>query len=223
MKKIAENVYQISVFPRNAINCYLVDDVLVDAGIRSSASKILKLLKNFKVSKHVLTHVHPDHQGSSKEICETLNIPFFVPEKEKEMAENPVFENYANGFMKWMLDFEINTWAGEGYKVSGTLKEGDTVGSFRVLETPGHSPGHISLYRESDSVLIASDALVNMNLFTTVPGLNLSPKAFTYNMDLAKNSLLKLHQFNPKIICFGHGPVLRNDGHLEKLIQKLKI
>ena len=97
MKNIAKDVYQIPLFPRNAINCYLIEDVLIDAGIRSSANKILKAIKNKSVNKHVLTHAHADHQGSSKAICETLNIPLLCSEPEKEFAEHGnVITEYPN-------------------------------------------------------------------------------------------------------------------------------
>mgnify|MGYP006203493111 CR=1 FL=1 len=97
MKNIAKDVYQIPLFPRNAINCYLIEDVLIDAGIRSSAKTILKAIKDKSVTRHVLTHAHADHQGSSKIICETLNIPLLCSEPEKEFAENGnVITEYPN-------------------------------------------------------------------------------------------------------------------------------
>ena len=64
MKLIAKDVYQIPVMPRSGINTYLVEDFLIDAGIRSSANTIFKALKDKVVSTHVLTHAHADHQGS---------------------------------------------------------------------------------------------------------------------------------------------------------------
>jgi glyoxylase-like metal-dependent hydrolase (beta-lactamase superfamily II) len=97
MKKIAKDVFQISVMPRNSINCYLIEDVLIDAGIRSSANKILKEIKGFDVNSHAITHAHADHQGSSKEVCEQLNIPFLCGEKDKTRAESGlVTEEYPN-------------------------------------------------------------------------------------------------------------------------------
>lgn len=86
MKKIAENVFQIPLMPRSGINCYVIDDILIDSGIRSSGSKILNAIKNIAITRHVLTHAHADHQGSSDFLCNTLNIPLWASELEKENA-----------------------------------------------------------------------------------------------------------------------------------------
>jgi len=221
MIEIAKNVFQIPLMPRNSINCYVIDDILVDAGIRSSAPKILKAIRHTSIRAHVLTHAHADHQGSSSVICERLGIPLWTSEIEKANAESgKVIYEYpdANHFI---ARFQQTFWAGKGHQVSKTLKEGDRVGSFTVIDTPGHSRGHVSFFREEDKVLIAGDALVNMNLLTTRVGLNLPPGLFTTDREQAKRSLYKIHDLNARIICFGHGPVLHNSGQVEALIKKL--
>ncbi|MCR4031802.1 MULTISPECIES: MBL fold metallo-hydrolase [Flavobacterium] len=216
MKNIAKDVYQIPLFPRNAINCYLVEDVLIDSGIRTSANKILKSLKDKSVSQHALTHAHADHQGSSKIICETLKIPFLCSEPEKEFAENGnVITEYPNP-NHIISKFQKNFWAGKGHSVSQTLKEGDQIGGFTVIETPGHSRGHLSFFREKDGVLIVGDVMTNMNLLTTKVGLHEPPHLFTSDQEMNRKSILKLALLQPKILCFGHGPVLFNNGELEK-------
>ncbi|MCO4291941.1 MBL fold metallo-hydrolase [Solitalea sp. MAHUQ-68] len=222
MIEIAKNVYQLPLLPRNSINCYIVDDLLIDAGIRASASKILRALKFHKINAHALTHAHADHQGSSSLICKQLGIPLWTSEKEKSNAmSGSVVDDYPNP-KHFIARFQQLNWAGKGFKVSKTLAEGDEVGSFTVIETPGHSKGHISFFRESDRLLIAGDALVNMNLLTTVVGLNTPPALFTTDMLQMQQSVLKLYKLNPSIICFGHGPVLRNDkGQFEKLIARM--
>lgn len=221
MIEIAKNVFQIPLMPRNSINCYVIEDVLVDAGIRSSASRILKAIRHTKINTHVLTHAHADHQGSSREICEQLNIPLWTSEIEKANAESgKVIYEYPDA-SHFIARFQQRFWAGKGYPVSNTLKEGDRVGSFTVVDTPGHSRGHISFFREEDRVLIAGDALVNMNLLTTRVGLNLPPGIFTTDREQAKTSLYKIQALRPEIICFGHGPVLYAKGQIEELIEKL--
>lgn len=221
MKNIAKNVYQIPLFPRNAINCYLIEDVLIDAGIRSSANRILTALKDKTITKHVLTHAHADHQGSSKMICETLNIPLFCSELEQPAAENGnVTFEYSNP-NHFISKFQKKFWAGKGYLVSNTLKEGDQVGGFTVIETPGHSRGHLSFFREFDGLLIVGDVLTNMNLLTTKVGLHEPPTLFTANKEINRKSIQKLASLKPKILCFGHGPVLFNKGELEKFAKIL--
>jgi len=221
MKEIAPNVFQIPLLPRNSINCYLIDDVLIDAGIRSSSAKILNAIKNHKISKHALTHAHADHQGSSKLICETLNIPLWTSELEKENAESGnVTSEYPNT-KHLIARFQQRYWAGEGHTVSHVLKEGDSVGSFTVIETPGHAKGHISFFREKDRVLIIGDTLVNMNLLTTTVGLNQPPSIFTTDKLINIESIKKIAALKPKILCFGHGPVLYDNGELEKFLGRM--
>ncbi len=222
MKNIAKDVYQIPLFPRNAINCYLIEDVLIDAGIRTSANKIIKAIKGKSINKHALTHAHADHQGSSKVICETLNIPLLCSEPEKEFAENGnVITEYPNP-NHFISKFQKNFWAGKGHSVSQTLKKGDQIGGFTVIETPGHSSGHLSFFREKDGVLIVGDVMTNMNLLTTKIGLNEPPHLFTADKETNRKSILKLASLKPKTLCFGHGPVLFNNGELEKFVQNLK-
>ena len=223
MKNIAKDVYQIPLFPRNSINCYLIEDVLIDAGIRSSTNTILKAIKNKTVNKHALTHAHADHQGSTKVICETLKIPLLCSEPEKEFAENGnVTSEYPNP-NHLISQFQKNFWAGKGNPVSETLKEGDQIGGFIVIETPGHSRGHLSFFREKDGVLIVGDAMVNMNLLTTKVGLHEPPNLFTTDKETNRKSILKLASLKPKILCFGHDRVLFNKGGFEKFIQKSNI
>jgi glyoxylase-like metal-dependent hydrolase (beta-lactamase superfamily II) len=221
MKQIADDVYQIPVMPRNSINAYLIEDVLIDAGIRSSAGTILRCLANKQISTHVLTHAHADHQGSSKAVCEQLNIPLWCSPLEKPQAENG---NVTKEYPKQshiVTKFQKRFWAGEGYKVSRTLKENDHIGDFTVIETPGHSSGHLSFFREKDGLLIVGDALVNMNLLTTFVGLHEPPALFTANKEANRKSIKKLASLRPKILCFGHGPVLFNNGELEQFAKNL--
>ena len=110
MKEIAKNVFQIPLMPRSGINCYVIDDILIDSGIRSSG----------------------------------------------------------------------------------------------------------------DSVMIVGDALVNMNLITTLVGLNQPPNAFTTDKKRNIESIKRIYDLKPKILCFGHGPVLFDNGELENFVKKIR-
>jgi len=221
MIEIAKNVYQIPLMPRNSINCYVIDDVLIDSGIRSSSNKILRATKNIKISGHALTHAHADHQGSSDSICNTLNIPLWTSELEKNNAESGIVTFEYPDKNHLIAQFQQKFWAGKGHEVSRVLKEGDSVGSFTVIETPGHSRGHISFFREQDKVLIVGDALINMNLLTTIVGMNQPPNLFTTDKKMNMESIKKIHALKPKILCFGHGPILYDKGDLQRFVEKM--
>ncbi|MGN6532231.1 MAG: MBL fold metallo-hydrolase [Ginsengibacter sp.] len=208
MIKVAKDVYQIPVMPRNSINCYLIEDVLIDAGIRSSHKIISAALKSKEVKAHALTHAHADHQGSSSSICKEDNIPLWCSLPEKLQAETGDATKEYPKPKHLITRFQKAYWAGDGFEVSRILKEGDLVGGFTVVETPGHSSGHISFFREKDGVLIVGDALVNMNLLTTIAGLHEPPNLFTLDREQNRKSILKLFSLKPSLLCFGHGPVL---------------
>ena len=211
MKPIAKDIYQLALMPRNSINCYVAEGYLIDAGVRSSAKKILSRIADKDVHTHVLTHAHADHQGSSKPICEQLNIPLWCSEKEKPQAETGDATKEYTAPNHLVTKFQKKYWAGPGHSVNRMIKENDRLGEFLVIETPGHSSGHLSFFREKDGVLIVGDVATNMNLITTIPGLHLPPDLFTLNKEENIKSVRKLASLKPKILCFGHGPVLKND------------
>ncbi|QIH34224.1 MBL fold metallo-hydrolase [Sphingobacterium sp. DR205] len=210
LHQIATEVFHIPLMPRNSINCYIIEGVLVDSGIRSSYSTIKKVLQEINVYQHVLTHAHADHQGCSDQICAEFEIPLLCHPNEVFRTETGMVTMDYPTQHHWIAKLQQRYWAGQGHKVGRTIVENDKIGDFRVIETPGHSAGHISLFRERDGVLIMGDTAVNMNLITTAVGLRLPPNMFTTDQQLNIKSLQKLAQLTPAMICFGHGPVLRN-------------
>jgi len=210
LRQVAPEVFQISLMPRNSINCYIIEGVLVDSGIRSSYTSVKKSLQKIPVHQHILTHAHADHQGCSDQICAEFEIPLLCHPDEVFRTETGMVTHGYPTPQHWVAKFQQKYWAGQGHKVERTIVENDRIGNFQVIETPGHSEGHISLFRERDGVLIIGDVATNMNLLTTATGLRLPPKIFTSDQQLNIKSLQKLAKLNPAIICFGHGPVMQN-------------
>ncbi|WP_317044295.1 MBL fold metallo-hydrolase [Flavobacterium davisii] len=170
---------------------------------------------------HALTHAHPDHQGASQLICDTLNIPLYCHAKEVPRVESGLVTKDYPSPQNIISLLQQKFWAGKGIKVNKTLQEGDTLGEFKVIETPGHSEGHIVFFREKDGVLIAGDIATNMNLITTKTGLHLPPSLFTAKPKENLNSLKRIAELNPRILCFGHGSVLYNHNkEFEKFVTK---
>jgi hydroxyacylglutathione hydrolase len=102
-------------------------------------------------------------------------------------------------------------FTGPPHKVDRPLREGDQVGSFTVLETPGHSKGHVTYWREADRVMIVGDVMNGMNLITSVPGLREPPNVFTPDPARNRESIRRLAALEPNVIAFGHGPAIRKD------------
>ncbi|MBA2347927.1 MAG: MBL fold metallo-hydrolase, partial [Solirubrobacterales bacterium] len=71
MNEIAPDVFHLPLMPRNGINAYLIGDVIVDAGLASSAKKIVKAVAGRSVRAHALTHAHVDHAGGSRRLVDT--------------------------------------------------------------------------------------------------------------------------------------------------------
>jgi glyoxylase-like metal-dependent hydrolase (beta-lactamase superfamily II) len=211
VREVAPGVWQLKgrLPVPNAINTYLLDDVLVDAGARFDGKRILSQLQGRRVSAHALTHAHPDHQGASKLVCETLGIPFWVPEKDVAKAERPelILEEQPHSFMGGLY---YKTMVGPAHKVDRPLVEGDEVAGFKVLDVPGHSIGHVAYWRESDRVLVLGDVLNNMDVLTAIPGLREPKDTLTPDPPTNRRSAKRLGELEPSLVLFGHGGPLRD-------------
>jgi glyoxylase-like metal-dependent hydrolase (beta-lactamase superfamily II) len=218
---IAPGVTQIALAPRQAINAYLIGSVLIDAGVRSSLRALLNALGTQPLSAHALTHAHADHQGASAAICAHFGIPLWCSAAERQAAETGQIAHAMPNPRDPLVRIQQRFFAGPSCPVARELKEGDMIEDFCVLETPGHAPGHVAFWRERDGVLIAGDVLNNMNLLTTIPGLREPPTVFTVDPQQNRQSIKKLAALKPKIVGFGHGPVLRNPEALQALAARL--
>jgi hydroxyacylglutathione hydrolase len=119
----------------------------------------------------------------------------------------------------------VNAAAGfDGVSVARTLAEWDALpAGFVVLDTPGHSPGHVSFWREADHTLICGDVFFNLKVPAPIPGLRQPPDVFTPDPSKNRESERKVAALKPATIGFGHGPVLHNDAarKLSDFIQTL--
>jgi len=220
MKQLAEDVYLLRGFPPNVINVYLVGDVLIDAATRQAERRILRQISGHTVGAHALTHAHSDHQGSSHAICEKLEIPLWC-------GQDDVHAMQTAGAIKspdapaWLNRLRDRFWTGPPHPVARALHEGDEVAGFTVLETPGHSAGHVSFWRESDRVLIVGDVLGSMHFITGVPGLHTPPDLFTPDPARNRESARRLAELKPSLACFGHGAPLRDPDKLTRFVAGL--
>ncbi len=220
MRELAPGVHMLDGRPRNAINVYLVDDVLIDAATRQAERRIMRQIAGRTVNAHALTHAHPDHQGSSHAICERLGIPLWCGQGDIPAMERPggIASSQAPG---WLNRLQQRFWTGPPHPVSRALLEGDEVAGFTVLESPGHSPGQVAYWRESDRVLILGDVLNNMNVMTGRPGLHEPPRVFTPDPPRNRRSARRLAELRPALTCFGHGAPLRDPVRLSDFVDRL--
>lgn len=226
MKQLADGLWQLSGFPPNAINVYLAEDVLIDAATRQAKRRIMRQLAGRTLSAHALTHVHPDHQGASHAVCERHGVPLWCGERDAARmgsSDTVIGDKLAlrGPALRWYAAIQRRWWVGPPHPVARELREGDEVAGFQVLDAPGHTAGHVVFWRERDRVLICGDVLNNMNLFTGVPGLHEPPDFF--NADSAQNraGARRLAALRPSLVCFGHGPPLRDPDALQSFVDSL--
>jgi hydroxyacylglutathione hydrolase len=206
-EEILPGLIRIPLNPMEIVNVYLLGDVLIDSGPGYATRQILTALAGREVSAHALTHAHPDHQGCSHAICEQLDLPLWCGAADREAMESGdlsvLLPNPQSMFARLSKNF-----SGPAHPVARSLKEGDQVGGFTVINTPGHTLGHLSFWRESDRALVVGDVLFHRNPITQRRGLQEPFKLATVDPPLNRQSARKLAALKPNVICFGHGPAL---------------
>jgi glyoxylase-like metal-dependent hydrolase (beta-lactamase superfamily II) len=211
------------------VNVYIIQDaleknwVLIDAGLKTSAKKIKKMAAALfgKASKPkciILTHGHFDHVGSLLKLATEWNVPVYahyleLPYLTGKSHYPPPDPSVGGGLMAWMsfiypskpIDLQAKVYALPEDGSVPDLKE------WKYLHTPGHAPGHISLFREEDKVLIAGDAFVTTNQQSAISVMLQTkklygpPMYFTYDWDAANASVKKLLLLTPETVATGHG------------------
>ncbi len=211
MQQLADGVWQLSGFPRNSVNVYVLGDVLIDAGVAFDRKRILEQISGRTIVAHALTHAHIDHFGSSHAICETLGIPMWCGAADVEAVEAGKMVGPGGRMLP----------AAKGQPIARALREGDEVAGFTVLETPGHSPGHVSYWRESDRTLVCGDVMWGTNPFL-MRGPIREPFHLT-SPDWRRNreSARRLAALDPALVCFGHGAPAREPGRFAAAVAKL--
>jgi glyoxylase-like metal-dependent hydrolase (beta-lactamase superfamily II) len=210
MRELADGVWHLSGFPPNNINVYVIGDVLIDAGIRIDRRRVLKQIRGRQISAHALTHAHFDHYGSSHAVCTELGVPLWcgAADVEAVQAGKMVFKGR-------MVP------AAPAHRVDRALREGDEVAGFTVLDVPGHSPGHVAYWRESDRTLVCGDVMWGYNPFTFMGGVREPYPFVSPDPLLNRESARKLAALEPALVCFGHGAPLRDTAKFQAAVAKL--
>lgn len=211
MHQLAENLWQLSGFPANSVNVYVIGNVLVDAGLVIDRKRILKQLDGRAIGAHTLTHAHVDHYGSSHAICTQLNIPMWCGEADAEAVEAGKMVSKGGRMVP----------GPKAHPIARRLREGDEVAGFTVLHTPGHSPGHVSYWRESDRTLISGDVMWGFNPFILRGDIREPFPIVSPDPALNRESARRIAALEPALVCFGHGPPLRDPAKLTAAVAKL--
>lgn len=220
MKPLAPGVWRLKQFPAPSVNVYLAEDVLIDAGTRWDRGRIFAEIEDRQVSLLALTHVHPDHQGVAKDVCEARDIPLACHADDVDAMEGrrPVQEAAPNNPFNRIIK---RIWQGPPHAVGRVLRDGDEVAGFRVIHAPGHARGEVIYFRDSDRVAICGDVIRNMSYATGLPGLKEPPDIFTYDPAENRRSIRTLAELNPSLILPGHGPAVTDIAAFERFVTAL--
>ena len=202
------------------------DYVIIDAGMPKSSEDIIKEAeKRFgtesKPKAIILTHGHFDHVGAVIELVEHWNVPVYAHADElpyltgKEDYPKPdasvdggMVSKMSPAFPRRAIDLGTNVQA---LPEDGSVPH---IPGFEWIHTPGHSAGHVSLFREEDGALISGDAFVTVkqdslyNVLSQKESIYGPPRYLTTDWDLAYQSVKKLYDLSPKYAITGHGPPL---------------
>ena len=224
-ERIAEGVWLVRGGIPKIMNVYLIEDeggvTVFDAGVSEMAGPVAVAGARLGgIRRVVLGHADADHRGAAP----GLDAPVYGHPAEREAAESA--DHYRPYWDRSKLDPRgrtvlwrlIATWDGGPVEIAGTVDEGDHVAGFRVVHLPGHAPGLIGLFRESDRLALVSDALYTLDPQSgrRQPA-HVPHPAFNRDTEQARASIRTLATLDPTSVWAGHADPVTGDvaGQLE--------
>lgn len=247
MTSIASNVFQkftrdISFLTVQIVNVIFIEKangtfVLVDAGMPRSENAILDTVgENFgpaaKPEAIILTHAHFDHIGALEALCTRWDVPVYAHREELPYLTGqknypPPDGSVEGGLVAKMAPLFPNEGIDLQEKVQPLPEDGTVphLPEWQWIHTPGHTDGHISLFRKKTRTLIAGDAFVTvrqdklLNVLTQKQEITGPPRYFTTDWHRAKESVKKLASLAPNEAITGHGMPMYGDALTKGLYQ----
>ncbi len=220
-KLVAEGVWVVQGQPGRC-NVYLIEDssvdgvTLYDAGARTMVRAVASAgAKLGGIKRVVLGHGHTDHRG----VAPALGVPVLCHPEEVQDAEG------SGGFRYWpeglstlptpqrQIHRAMHRWAWDNgpVQIADTLSEGDDVAGFKVIHLPGHAPGQIGLWRESDRLALVSDCFYTLEMWGRSCPPHVPEPTYNYDTEQAKASIRKLAEMEPAAAWPGHAKPVTGD------------
>jgi hydroxyacylglutathione hydrolase len=223
--KVADRVWLLRGDIRRGMNIYLIEDgdglVMFDAGTKPMVKAVRAVSERLgPVKRIVLGHSHTDHRGTAP----FIGVPVVCHPDEVTYAERDDWPDYWDiskisvGWSRRLYPTLHRRWDGGAVKISDTVAEGDEVAGFRVHHFPGHAPGMIGLFRDSDRLALVTDTVYfgdSERLKPYPEGVASVPHpAWNWDHAQAKESVRKLAGLDAVTIGAGHdvpyaGPNIR--------------
>jgi glyoxylase-like metal-dependent hydrolase (beta-lactamase superfamily II) len=235
---VAPGVYRL---PSTIVNLFFVGLpgepwVLIDTGMPFSAGQIRQAAENIygldaRPQAILMTHGHFDHAGSLEELSRAWDVPVYAHPLEFPYLSGrcayPPQDPTVGGFGGQMSRAYTNKPYDVAERLVAFSPDGnlEQLPGWKWIHTPGHTPGHVSFFREKDRLLIAGDAIITMDMHTPngMMGSNTGiwgpPEYFTPDWRMALKSIDKLALLKPKILVTGHGEPLAYRGLDLDLVQ----
>lgn len=214
--KITDNVF---VVPGVTANTYILVDAdgltVIDAGLPRSEKKILAYINSLgksaqDIKRIIITHADLDHFGGLAALQKASDARTYASQLEADAIAKGESSREIKpaGFSLRRILFSLLSpfIKATPFQVHEIIAEGQTLpalGGLQVVETSGHTPGHISLFAPSVGVLFCGDSMVS-----EAKGLLGSRPGITWNDSKARESEKKQAGLGAHIVCSGHGPVV---------------
>ena len=216
LERVADGVWLLRGDFRGAMNVYFLEDeggvVAFDAGTKGMRRKVAAAATELGGLKRVvLGHAHADHRGTAPYLDAPVYChPDEVADAESDAAITPYMDlsQLPVAWVRLLYPTLLRRWDGGAVEIAGTVSEGDRVAGFEVLHFPGHAPGLIGLWRESDRVALVSDVvyLVDSARLKPLPHgeASVPHPAWAWDHAKAKESVRKLAALEPRVVGTGH-------------------
>jgi len=237
-REIATDLYWLAL-GKFSTNIYFIRSgaswVLIDAGWPNQGQLIKEAAEplfapNTRPASMLMTHLHPDHAGSARELALLWSLPVYVHPLELPLAAATYPPEYYGPIDRWMVAPLLRIFPRllRGMNMTDVTRAFDPslvpgLADWICIHTPGHTPGHVAFFRSKDRVLIAGDALLTVNVNSLWDFLRDKqrvsgpPYIATWNWSMAKASVAALAQLDPNVLASGHGIPMTGPGTASEL------